>query len=144
MATTTENLGLTLPSADENVSLDVINGNNQIIDDALPFKLGIDADGNYGYFKDGADTVTPFSKSLDHTVTFRNDSGEDVAIYTVKDGVGNIAEPSGVKATKWVDEDGNTVEFPFSATTDAILSAVVINTVNEDFLRKLVRALKDA
>lgn len=27
---------------------------------ALPFKFGIDADGNYGYYKDGADTVTPF------------------------------------------------------------------------------------
>ena len=27
---------------------------------SLPFKLGIDKDGNYGYIKDGADTVTPF------------------------------------------------------------------------------------
>ena len=28
----------------------------------LPFKLGIDADGNYGYIKDGADAVIPFKK----------------------------------------------------------------------------------
>lgn len=27
----------------------------------LPFALGIDTDGNYGYIKDGADSVTPFS-----------------------------------------------------------------------------------
>lgn len=26
----------------------------------LPFRLGVDASGNYGYYKDGADTVTPF------------------------------------------------------------------------------------
>ena len=30
---------------------------------SLPFKLGIDKDGNYGYIKDGADTVTPFSNN---------------------------------------------------------------------------------
>lgn len=30
------------------------------IDGNLPFRLGIDEDGNYGYYKDGADTVTPF------------------------------------------------------------------------------------
>ena len=29
----------------------------------LPFKLGIDENGNYGYIKDGADTVTPFSNN---------------------------------------------------------------------------------
>lgn len=29
----------------------------------LPFSFGIDADGNYGYYKDGADTVTPFKKN---------------------------------------------------------------------------------
>ena len=27
----------------------------------LPFRLGVDSGGNYGYYKDGADTVTPFS-----------------------------------------------------------------------------------
>lgn len=26
----------------------------------VPFRLGVDANGNYGYYKDGADTVTPF------------------------------------------------------------------------------------
>lgn len=27
---------------------------------SIPFRFGIDANGNYGYYKDGADTVTPF------------------------------------------------------------------------------------
>lgn len=26
----------------------------------MPFKFGVDSSGNYGYIKDGADTVTPF------------------------------------------------------------------------------------
>ena len=34
-----------------------------LITDTLPFKFGIDADGNYGYIKAGADSVTPFSKT---------------------------------------------------------------------------------
>lgn len=29
----------------------------------LPFKLGVDDSGNYGYYKDGADTLTPFNES---------------------------------------------------------------------------------
>lgn len=32
----------------------------RILGAKLPFALGIDADGNYGYYKAGADTVTPF------------------------------------------------------------------------------------
>ena len=31
----------------------------------VPFKFGIDADGNYGYIKEGADTVTPFKVGYD-------------------------------------------------------------------------------
>lgn len=33
---------------------------NRELTEALPFKLGIDANGNYGYIKAGADSVTPF------------------------------------------------------------------------------------
>ena len=35
MASTTTNLGLTLPVESENYDLDVVNGNNQIIDEAM-------------------------------------------------------------------------------------------------------------
>lgn len=34
---------------------------NQVVE--LPFSFGVDAQGNYGYYKDGADTVTPFKKN---------------------------------------------------------------------------------
>lgn len=33
---------------------------NSNIEKKIPFKLGIDTNGNYGYIKDGADTVIPF------------------------------------------------------------------------------------
>lgn len=38
----------------------VYDENGLRLDAKMPFRFGIDADGNYGYYKDGADTVTPF------------------------------------------------------------------------------------
>lgn len=35
--------------------------NNKVDKEDVPFKLGIDENGKYGYYKDGADTVTPFN-----------------------------------------------------------------------------------
>lgn len=40
--------------------IDEINGRTIDEDSEIPFKFGIDGEGNYGYIKDGADTVTPF------------------------------------------------------------------------------------
>lgn len=56
--------------------------------------------------------------SLDHTVTIKDDSGNDVAIYSVKEGIGNIAAPSGVTAKRWVDVEGNEVKFPVNPVED--------------------------
>lgn len=39
------------------------NGVDNKINKMLPFKLGVDKDGNYGYIKVGADSVTPFNSS---------------------------------------------------------------------------------
>lgn len=39
---------------------EVIITDDEIDGDSLPFKFGIDENGNYGYYKVGADTVTPF------------------------------------------------------------------------------------
>ena len=33
-----------------------------VLDNKIPFSFGIDSDGNYGYIKAGADTVTPFKR----------------------------------------------------------------------------------
>lgn len=40
------------------------------IADKLPFKFGIDENGNYGYIKAGADTVTPFKSGEDLKITY--------------------------------------------------------------------------
>ena len=46
-----------------------------LITDPIPFKFGIDADGNYGYIKAGADSVTPFSKTSSIYLGSFNGSG---------------------------------------------------------------------
>ena len=38
----------------------IIDAKSSVVDYTQPFRFGIDADGNYGYYKVGADTVTPF------------------------------------------------------------------------------------
>ena len=46
---------------------------NTKIAERVPFKLGIDSNGNYGYYKEGADTVTPFKrlvKAGDITISY--------------------------------------------------------------------------
>lgn len=54
-------------------SIKVVND----IDNKVPFKFGIDADGNYGYYKAGADTVTPF-KTGDKIINSRFPNGKSL------------------------------------------------------------------
>ena len=49
----------------------------RILGAKLPFALGIDADGNYGYYKAGADTVTPF-KTGDKIINSRFPNGKSL------------------------------------------------------------------
>lgn len=43
----------------------IIDAKSSVVDYTQPFRFGIDADGNYGYYKVGADTVTPFKSGGD-------------------------------------------------------------------------------
>lgn len=54
----------------------------------FPFGLGIDANGNYGYVKAGADTVTPF-KELTNTTggNYSTASTTNVAVYDIRKGI---------------------------------------------------------
>ena len=61
--------------------------------------------------------------ALDYTVTVNDADGQPRAIYSVKNGVGNIAEPSGISRKKWVDEDGNTIKFPINPSRDMVVTA---------------------
>lgn len=44
-------------------------------------KFGIDSDGNYGYIKDGADSVTPFKSSTNCTITLKMPWHSSYAMY---------------------------------------------------------------
>lgn len=43
----------------------IIDAKSSVVDYTQPFRFGVDADGNYGYYKVGADTVTPFKSGGD-------------------------------------------------------------------------------
>lgn len=60
--------------------------------DNLPFKLGIDVDGNYGYYKAGADTVTPFKsfKILETRLYVANNSKSATYVYTIPEDYNKI------------------------------------------------------
>lgn len=39
-----------------------------VVEDKIPFRFGIDSDGNYGYIKVGADSVIPFKSSVQNKI----------------------------------------------------------------------------
>ena len=52
------------------------------ISDDLPFGFGIDGDGNYGYIKVGADTVTPFTSQADVDAAYESGKAELTELVT--------------------------------------------------------------
>ena len=50
----------------------------------VAFRFGIDDNGNYGYYKDGADTVTPFSKGAQLVGNYSANANIDVTSYNPK------------------------------------------------------------
>lgn len=53
----------------------------------VPFKFGVDENGNYGFIKDGADTVTPFKQGGIHISSYRiyADSTPGYVTFEVRD-----------------------------------------------------------
>lgn len=102
-------------SAEEINYLKNLNTNVQEKFDTIPFEFGIDADGNYGYKKVGADTVIPFK-----TVGTRNtitENGTYVAKSDIdKDGYSSV-EVNVVNATQAKDVTAGTSAI--SVTPDA-------------------------
>ena len=47
----------------------------EAVGEAIPFRFGIDSDGNYGYIKAGADSVTPFKSAVQKILIASNASG---------------------------------------------------------------------
>lgn len=83
-----------------------------LIKKIVPFRLGIDADGNYGYYKAGADTLTPFkSGGAGILYTFTSVNSTDVGrtiTFTHTDGdVISVVVPESLKYTVLFTKGGN-------------------------------------
>lgn len=88
-------------SANEQDSVTIINDSGQsgtirlsVAEADLPFSFGIDSNGNYGYIKAGADTVTPFLKMAPIHImvhTFTNISFEYLQAYDLPAGTYKIS-----------------------------------------------------
>ena len=59
----------------------VFGSDGQSLNEKLPFKFGIDENGNYGYYKAGADTVTPFKSGGGIPTKIGNIDLFDICIY---------------------------------------------------------------
>lgn len=66
----TGNGSLTLSVQDPNAYSLRVGGPNSDKNLVLPFSFGIDSNGNYGYYKAGADTVTPFKKVIPSNIKY--------------------------------------------------------------------------
>lgn len=70
----------------------VYDENGLRLDAKMPFRFGIDADGNYGYYKDGADTVTPFRMNGVYIkdFTFTEDTSTQMTFPTPLSSINNV------------------------------------------------------
>ena len=114
----------------------------------LPFNFGIDENGNYGYIKVGADSVTPFSKvslvpiySTGIFDRFVSGGGESPRIYTDTNTITCLAVYKITKGNKYVffvvGPNGNRFrvaqsnENPFSVETGYALIAPAVKYVDD-------------
>ena len=63
--------------------MDSTKRNVEEIDTKIPFSFGIDSSGNYGYIKDGADSVTPFKTIPQLVKVGRYDAGSSNGSKTI-------------------------------------------------------------
>lgn len=61
--------GVFISADDESVNIPDVSGGCGC---DMPFKLGIDENGNYGYYKAGEDTLTPFSSGTGGGVSYQS------------------------------------------------------------------------
>ena len=121
IATNTENIN-TLNSDLASLS-GKVNTNFTTLNNKVPFSFGIDANGNYGYYKDGADTVTPFKKGTYDVILVG--VGEINSNYTTK--VGYVYP---FYENNLITYSTNNVSWSASATTNYITFTTKQTTLN--------------
>lgn len=101
----------------------------------IPFKLAIDEEGNYGYIKEGEDTITPFGKPADEPVWIRPTEWPNLDILPIDSSVVYITVDNSdrkcsfaysfVSATKnTIVEIGDIIDGEFTAIKTVSLSKV--------------------
>ena len=82
------------------------------------FKFGVDSEGNYGYYKAGADSVTPFRSGTDFSYLI---SGENLAPSGYRYAVSRIFD---LKNVTNCDSETTFVEYSSSATDIATVNEI--------------------
>lgn len=92
----------------------------------MPFGFGVDANGNYGYKKAGADTVIPF-KNPQGTLTLTNPTnGTDCTNYaTVK--TSGLVKPSG---TKSITSNGSVDVSAYATASVAVPASTAVTSAS--------------
>ena len=79
--------------------------NNNLADKGKSFKFGVDDNGNYGYYKDGADTVTPFRQGYEYVFQYVRYTGDYYYNFTTLDKDLNF------KSYTYYANSGNVIRF---------------------------------
>lgn len=104
----------------------------------IPFSLGIDSDGNYGYIKAGADTVTPFRTLTPNIIKLSNNTcilnNYDI---TRSSGVVLSEEPDNSKTFKVVSKNFDDLKVLYMRrgsifTTNVVNASVTFNYVPQE------------
>lgn len=82
--------------------------------DNVPFAFGVDENGDYGYYKAGADTVTPFKSKHDETITPNSRTTVDMGLYHKKRYVNLSAVPNENTETYVAGNSNQTVDMGFA------------------------------
>ena len=76
----------------DDVEVDVVNLSGEVstnttnigvLQGKVPFAFGVDENGNYGYYKEGADTVTPFKTGGDLVHFYQFTPSEHIVMHSV-------------------------------------------------------------
>lgn len=102
-----------------------------LIDNKAPFKFGVDGNGNYGYYKTGADSVTPFKFSSLPTAV------SDTSLFTVN---GNHNVNLTAASLQNHKQAIVVFYFPFTGTGDQDRAGISINSVSNGSLQVLYQS----
>lgn len=107
---------------------------NALVNNKAPFNFGVDKNGNYGYYKTGADSVTPFKFSSLPTAV------SDTSLFTTN---GNYNVNLTAASLQNHKQAIVVFYFPFTGTGDQNQAGISINSVSNGNLQVLYHSGSD-